>query len=73
MSGEDFDSLRLVGRRVPDFSIETDANGHKHSVELPGHYEVGFLTRGVFRVLMSFPAAGLLADIERAKQPDASE
>jgi hypothetical protein len=67
MSYTDDQDLQLVGRRVPDYSMETDANGVKQQVELPGHFEVGFMLDGAFRLLSSFPAAGLLADVERAK------
>jgi hypothetical protein len=63
-----FDTLTLAGRRVPDYSWETDASGVKFQEELPGTYEVGFLHEGVFRPIVSFPAAGFLADVERAKQ-----
>ena len=68
MTDTPFDTLQLAGRRVPDYSWETDASGVKFQEELPGTYEVGFVHEGVFRAIVSFPAAGLLADIERAKQ-----
>lgn len=73
MAEEKFDTLKMVGRQVPDHSVETDDQGHKYSVELPGHYQVGFLLRGVFRPIHSFPAAGLLADIKRASESAPSE
>ncbi len=68
MSYTDFQDMQLVGRRVPDYSVETDANGAKHQVELPGMFEVGFNLDGVFRSIYTFKAAGLLADIERFKK-----
>jgi len=73
MTEQSFDTLEFVGRRVPDYSVETDTNGHKYQVELPGTYEVGLKLQGVFRPITSFPAAGLLADIARAKNAAAAE
>ncbi len=67
MAGSEFDKLQFVGRHVPDVSVETDANGHKVEVPLPGMYEVGLLKDGVFRAVHTFKAAGLFADIARAK------
>lgn len=68
MAESEFTTLNLVGRRVPDYSVETDQNGHKQTVELPGMFEVGFVIEGVFRPIHTMKAAGLLADIERAKK-----
>jgi hypothetical protein len=73
MSDDTFDTLEFVGRRVPDHSVETDTNGHKYQVELPGTYEVGLRLQGVFRPIAVFPAAGLLADIQRAQNAAAAE
>ena len=73
MTDQPFDTLEFVGRRVPDYSWETDQSGVKFQEELPGTYEVGFVHEGVFRAIVSFPAAGLLADIERAKAAADSE
>ena len=72
MTDQSFDTLQLAGRRVPDYSIETDETGDKHKVELPGFFEVGFVLGGVFRPIYTMKAAGLLADIERAAKAQAS-
>src|SRR5450759_3811646 len=72
MSYTDFQNMQLVGRRVPDYSLETDANGAKHQVELPGMFEVGFNLDGVFKSIYTFKVAGLLADIERFKKANPS-
>ncbi len=73
MTDSEFQSLTLVGRHVPDYSTETDSSGNKFQQELPGMFEVGFQSQGVFRPIYTLKAAGLLADVERAKQeqPDA--
>ena len=73
MADEQFDTLQLVGRHVPDYSTETDAAGHKTQVELPGSYEVGFQKDGVFRVLYTLKAAGLFADIQRAQDTEGGQ
>lgn len=67
MAEPKFDKLELSGRHVPDYSTETGPDGHKHQVELPGFYEVGFVKDGAFRAIHTLKAAGLFADIERAK------
>ena len=63
MADTDLQNLQLVGRRVPDFSWETDSNGSRFQVELPGVFEIGFVMGDVFRPIHSFKAAGLLADM----------
>ena len=68
MADAELTTLQFVGRRVPDYSVETDESGHKYKQELPGTYEVGFMLEGVFRPIYTMKAAGLLADIERAKR-----
>jgi hypothetical protein len=68
VSESEFTALPMFGRRVPDFSVETDESGHKYKQELPGTFEVGFMLEGVFRPIYTMKAAGLLADIERAKK-----
>lgn len=55
-----FHSVNLVGLHVPDFSIETDANGHKYSVELPGVYQVGVLFGDHFHVIHAFKAGNAI-------------
>jgi hypothetical protein len=73
MSYTELQNLQLVGRRVPDHTVETDEAGHKYKEELPGMFEVGFELDGVFRPIHTFKAAGLLADIERAKKAAAAD
>lgn len=65
--------LSLVGKHVPDHSMETMADGTRARVELPGHYLVGVVIDGVFKPLAKFGAAGLFADIERAKQANSEQ
>lgn len=65
--------LSLVGKHVPDHSMEVLPDGTKAKVELPGHYLVGVVIDGVFKPLAKFGAAGLFADIERAKSASGSE
>lgn len=60
--------LEVVGRHLPDESMEKDASGNNVSVELPGRYQVGVVIEGVFVPLAERKAAGLFADIERARQ-----
>ena len=64
--------LQLVGRHIPDSSVETDANGNRHVVELPGFYEIGTYVEGAWLPIFRRKAPGLFADIERAKQAQAS-
>lgn len=73
MADENFDTLQLVGRHVPDYSTETASDGSKVQVELPGMYEVGFLKDGVFRAIYTLKAASLLADIATAKASQPAE
>lgn len=40
--------VELVARRTPDYSTETDANGQKGTVELPGRVEFGVISDGAF-------------------------
>lgn len=73
MADENFDTLELVGRHVPDYSTETHSDGSKYQVELPGMYEVGFVKDGVFRAIYTLKAASLLSDIAAAKESDQSD
>jgi hypothetical protein len=59
--------LKVVGLHEPDYSTEKDGNGVPHQVELPGFYTVGVEIDGVFVPILRRKAAGLFADIERAK------
>lgn len=55
-----YQDVKLAGLHVPDFSIETDANGHKYSVELPGIYQVGVLFGDHFHVIHAFKAGNAI-------------
>lgn len=68
MADYKYENLPLVAKHVPDFSLEVGADGNKRQEELPGHIHIGTVIEGVFKPLASFKAAGLFADIERAKQ-----
>lgn len=59
--------LPLVGKHIPDYSIEKDNDGNSIKVELPGKYHIGTIIDGVFVPLVERKAAGLFKDIERAK------
>lgn len=63
-----YTGLELVAKHVPDYSLEVGADGNKRQVELPGHILIGTEVDGVFVPLAQRKAAGLFADIERAKQ-----
>lgn len=64
MSETQYVPLNLVGLHVPDFSIETDANGAKHSVELPGIFQVGVLFGDHFHVVHAFKAGNAIDAIK---------
>lgn len=68
-----YDTLQLVGLHEHDYSLEDDGAGGLKRVELPGFYTVGFMIEGVFKRLHTFKAAGMLADIERAKKAAAAQ
>lgn len=61
-----FTNLQLVGLHVPDYSIETDANGTKQSIELPGVYQVGVLFGDHFHVIHAFKAGNAIDSIKAA-------
>ena len=53
------ENLPLVGKHVPDVTVETLADGTKHTVSLPGKYVIGTEIEGVFVPLEERKAAGL--------------
>lgn len=59
--------LPLVGKHIPDYSMEKDADGNSIKVELPGKYHIGTIIDGVFVPLVERKAAGLFKDIERVR------
>lgn len=75
MSERTFGKPTLAVRHVPDFSLEKDASGNNVQVELPGKVHVGVMLDGVFVPILERKAAGLFADIERAKKnaPDSAD
>lgn len=73
MGSEDFTTLEVVGRRVPDESIDPQPDGSKISVPLPGNYEVGVEVGGVFLPLAVFKAGNIFnADGSFVNPPAAS-
>lgn len=68
-----YSGLGLQIRHSPDFSLEVDGNGETKRVELPGHVEIGVVVDNVFVPVLRRKAAGLFADIERAKKQSGSE
>lgn len=73
MSEYTYTNLKVVGKHEPEHSTELDAYGNKEQVELPGFITIGVELEGVFVPLVQRKAAGLLADIERAKSKSASK
>lgn len=67
MATPEYDHLELLGLHEPDFSLEDDGAGGLKKVDLPGFYTVGFMKDGAFKRLHTFKAAGMFADIARAK------
>lgn len=68
MSDYEHTGLELVGRRVPDHSFETDSDGIRHKIELPGKYQVGVLIEGAFHPLAQFGYASVQKRIALAKK-----
>lgn len=76
-----FESVQLVGRRVPDFQTNEDQNGRKVQTELPGTYEYGIMFGKKFHALGSFHAGNVLRadgshvdpDTDQPVEPDASQ
>jgi hypothetical protein len=67
--------LEIVGRRLPDHSFDTDSDGIKHKVELPGKYQVGVLIEGAFHPLAQWGYASVqkrIANAKRNQQPSAA-
>lgn len=63
-----YSNLPVHARHVPDQTQEVDSNGIRQNVELPGYVEIGVDIDGHFLVIARKATAGLLADINRAKQ-----
>jgi len=65
-----YTDLRLVARHDPEQHYETDANGMRQQIELPGFITVGVLIDGHFVGLGRYHAAEVAEGIERAKASD---
>lgn len=68
MTARTFGSPSFEVRHYPDYSMEPDGSGGKQRVELPGKVHLGVVVDGAFWPIAERKAAGLFADIERAKQ-----
>jgi hypothetical protein len=62
-----YEGLSLEVRHEPDYSVETRDEGIKERVELPGFLNFGVVVDGVFVTILRRKAAGLFADVKRAK------
>jgi hypothetical protein len=60
MADVQYDTLELVGVHLPDFSMETNADGVKERVPLPGSYSVGVLLGGKYREIFQFKAGDIV-------------
>lgn len=63
-----YSGLSFELRHEPDVTVETDGNGVKQAHDLPGHVVLGAVVDGVFVPVLRRKAAGLFADIARAKK-----
>jgi hypothetical protein len=70
MAEEQFESVQLVGRRVPDFQTNEDGSGRKVQTELPGTYEYGIMFGKKFHALGSFHAGNVLRADGAHVEPD---
>jgi hypothetical protein len=69
-----FENVQLVGRRVPDYQKNVDANGNVEHTPLPGTYEVGFMVGKSFHALATMHAGNLFnADGSHVRPADADE
>ena len=62
-----YNNLTLSARHYPDYSLDAGPDGNKVKSELPGTIEFGVEVDGVWVPLEKRKAAGLFADIQRAK------
>jgi hypothetical protein len=62
-----YTGLEVVARHEPETHYETDANGMRQQVELPGFITVGVLVDGHFLGLGRYHASEVAEGIERAK------
>lgn len=67
MSARTLGPITIVSEHVPDYTLEVDGNGNKQRVELPGHVSFYLVVDGARVRIGHKAAAGLFADIDRAK------
>ena len=65
-----FEKVEFVGRHVPDFQMNEDADGNKVKTDLPGEYEVGVMFGKKFHVLHRFQAGNVLNADGSHVEPD---
>jgi len=58
---DNFDTLQLFGRHLPDKDVSDDGTGVKVATELPGLYQVGFKVGDTFHVIGTFKAGEIVA------------
>ncbi len=67
----DLSASGLVVRHVPEPDETYDASAHDDPNHVTGFVDIGTIIDGVFVILVRRKAAGLFADIERAKSSSA--
>ena len=78
---QQFESVQLVGRRVPDYQKNVQDDGSVVHTELPGTFEYGIMFGEKFQQLGSFHAGNVLKSdgshvapvSEQSDQPDESQ
>ena len=68
-----YTDLQLVARHDPEPHYDTDANGIRREVELPGFVTVGVLVDGHFLGLGRYHASEVFEGIDRAKSQTQDE
>jgi hypothetical protein len=67
MADVQYDKLDLVGVHLPDFSMETNADGVKERVPLPGSYSVGVMLGGRYREIFQLKAGDIVDGKNKVK------
>lgn len=57
MADEQYEDVRIVGRHLPDSSMEVQPDGSKVAVSLPGLYQIGVLFGEHFQPIYTFKAS----------------
>lgn len=68
-----YTGLEVVARHEPEAHYETDANGMRQQVELPGFITLGVLIDGHFVGIGRYHAAEVHEGIARAQSQDAEQ